>query len=221
MYLFNLPQFGHLDDLPALDRGLHLCLRYLEEVENLGGTRRIPDPATESLSVFRLKDGGPADPENWTLAQIPVDWESCQPAPKAYKATEFEIAQLASYPKKEETWELASVFLPTPVATEDGPVICVVSAVASHAPGAAAPAPHLDSEPGHKSAQALWNCLAEAVDHCDHLPSELHVSSDHAYETLLPLAEQADIRLKQFQRCELVQPMLQMFAMLPPPGSGI
>lgn len=214
------PQFGSLNDLPALDRGLHLCLRHLESLKEHGGAGQIPDPVSDSLPVYRLTDGDPGTPSNWTLKLIPVDWQSCQPPSKVYKPTEFEIAQLASYPKQEETWELGSVFLPTPVATEEGPVICVVSAVASHASGAPAPAPHIDSEPQNKPAQALWNCLAEAVATCGHLPAELRVSSGHAYETLLPLAEQAGIQLKQFEHCELVDPMLQMLSMLPPPGSG-
>lgn len=216
-----LPWLGFPEDLPALERGLRLSERFSRESKqspelliSRGGVELgLPD----ELPVFRLKGDQPEDPDAWALSMISVDWASVQPGSKVYHPTEFELAKLAQAPVREDLWELASVFLKSPIATERGPIIPVISVIAPHAQGAEAPIPHLDTELEHKPTQALWECLVETVEHYGYLPSEMHVSTEHSYETLLPLAKLAGIHLEQVECCKLVAPMLQILATIKAP----
>jgi len=216
------PHFGLPGDLPALDRALRLYPRFIQEIQDDPELHVIAqsdrNPLPKELPVFRLEGKYPKDPAAWKLTPISVDWASVQAEPKTYLASEFEVETLAQAPVRKETWELGSIYLPSPVMTVEGPVLIVVSFAAPHAPEVDAPEPHFDLDPTHKPAQALWLCLAEAVEQRGYLPSQIHVGTEHAAATFAPLIKATGIQVKQLDFCPLVDPMLKMMAMSGPQG---
>lgn len=180
--------------IPELLRGLRLLLRLRDDLRDghrlMDLRERLPGGLTElpeTIPAFHSSTAEDAsDLDQWELADRPVPWDTMQPPPAEYVPPKDALFRLGHLPVKDETWEVGSVHMPSPVMTDDGPVRAIVAVIAVVEREGEAHPPLLDTDWRNPVGRAVWDLVCQTAERVGHRPKELWVATDTGEATFAP-----------------------------------